>query len=101
MSNYLKKTPIEDEQTIADIAYEFQEAMVEVLAKKLVKAAIVHGIQTIGIAGGVSCSDRLREYLEVYAKAKLPEATCLRPMKKLYSTDNAAMIGVVGIIEKM
>lgn len=101
MSNYLKKNPELDEQKIADIAYEFQEAMVEVLAKKLVKAAKAYEAKTIGIAGGVSCNERLREYLLAYAQEKLPETTCIRPTKKIYSTDNAAMIGAVWIIEDM
>lgn len=98
MSNYLKKNPNSSEQDKADIAYEFQEAMIEVLAKKLVKAAKAYTAATIGIAGGVSCNERLREYLITYAQEKIPEAACIRPMKKIYSTDNAAMIGVAGII---
>jgi N6-L-threonylcarbamoyladenine synthase len=52
-----------DEELICDIAYEFQEAVIEVLVKKLVRAAIQYGAKTIGLAGGVSCNDRLREYL--------------------------------------
>jgi len=51
------------------------------------------------LAGGVSCNDRLREYLQSYAKEKMPEAVVLRPMKKVYSMDNAAMIGLAGILE--
>jgi tRNA A37 threonylcarbamoyltransferase TsaD len=51
------------------------------------------------LAGGVSCNDRLREYLQTYAKEKMPEVVCLRPTKKVYSTDNAAMIGLAGILE--
>ncbi len=38
-----------DEQTICDIAYAFQEAVVEVLANKLIKAAQQYSAQTIGI----------------------------------------------------
>jgi tRNA A37 threonylcarbamoyltransferase TsaD len=51
------------------------------------------------LAGGVSSNDRLREYLQKYAQEKLPETVCLKPMKKVYSMDNAAMIGVAGILE--
>jgi tRNA A37 threonylcarbamoyltransferase TsaD len=29
----------------------------------------------------------------------MPEAVVLRPTKKIYSTDNAAMIGLAGILE--
>jgi len=50
----------------------------------------------LGIAGGVSCNERLREYLneQLLAKQeKLPhDMVAIRPVKKVYSTDNAAMI---------
>ncbi|MCX6825200.1 MAG: tRNA (adenosine(37)-N6)-threonylcarbamoyltransferase complex transferase subunit TsaD [candidate division SR1 bacterium] len=92
------------EQLICDIAYEFQEAVVEVMAKKLVKAGIAFDAKTLGLAGGVSCNDRLREYLNEYGgrKERREEGRKrrkLRPMKKVYSTDNAAMIGVAGIVQ--
>lgn len=87
------------EQLICDIAYEFQEAVVEVMIKKLVRAGIAFDAKTLWLAGGVSCNDRLREYLQSYAKEKMPEAVVLRPMKKVYSMDNAAMIGLAGILE--
>ena len=105
-----------DEQLIADIAYEFQEAVVEVLGKKLVQAAYANDAKTIGIVGGVSANDRLFEYTAEYAQKRYSaqerivnnentviisetfdghSIQLLRPMKKVYSTDNAAMIGVV------
>ena len=87
------------EQLVCDIAYEFQEAVVEVMVKKLVRAGIAFEAKTLGLAWGVSCNDRLREYLQSYAKEKMPEVVVLRPMKKVYSMDNAAMIGLAGILE--
>ena len=87
------------EQLICDIAYEFQEAVVEVMVKKLVRAGIAFDAKTLWLAWGVSCNDRLREYLETYAKEKMPEAIVLKPVKKVYSMDNAAMIGLAGILE--
>jgi N6-L-threonylcarbamoyladenine synthase len=82
------------EQDIADIAYEFQEATVEILAKRLLKAAKEHHAQTIAVAGGVSANNRLIEYLEQNVATHF-----LAPAKKIYSTDNGAMIGVVGILK--
>jgi len=87
------------EELICDIAYEFQEAVVEVMVKKLVRAGIFFNAKTLWLAGGVSCNDRLREYLQSYAPQKMPETVCLRPMKKVYSMDNAAMIWLAGILE--
>jgi len=87
------------EQLICDIAYEFQEAVVEVMIKKLVRAWIAFDAKTLWLAGWVSCNDRLREYLQSYAKEKMPEAIVFRPVKKVYSMDNAAMIGLAWILE--
>lgn len=91
------------EDLIACIAYEFQEAVVEVLANKLIKAWLKYGAKTLGISGGVSANDRLFAYVEESLQAKklkdrnMVAEKVIRPTKKVYSTDNAAMIGVVGI----
>ncbi|MEI8091760.1 MAG: hypothetical protein WCG98_06160 [bacterium] len=39
------------EDLLCHIAYEFQEAVIEVLVKKLVRAAIAFNVKTIGLAG--------------------------------------------------
>lgn len=97
------------EELICDIAYEFQEAVVEVMVKKLVRAGIAFDAKTLWLAGGVSSNDRLREYLNKQLEMiddkleikwqQQKNMICLRPMKKVYSMDNAAMIGVAGILE--
>ncbi len=97
------------EELVCDIAYEFQEAVVEVMIKKLVRAGIAFGAKTLWLAGGVSCNDRLREYLNTQLEMideklemkwqQQKKMVCLRPMKKVYSMDNAAMIGLAGILE--
>jgi len=105
------------EGLICDIAYEFQEAVVEVMVKKLIRAGISFDAKTVAIAWGVSCNDRLREYLNnelqitnyklqiketkqnILESEKSAPMVCLKPVKKVYSTDNAAMIGLAGILE--
>ena len=110
-----------DTQLICDIAYEFQEAMVEVLGKKLIQAAHEHGAKTIGIVGGVSANDRLFEFTTEFARKRFSatdiekseantvvikntfpgyDIPVVRPMKKIYSMDNGAMIGVVGLMSE-
>lgn len=97
---------------ICDISYEFQEAVVEVLAKKLLQAAQQYQTPSIAIAGWVSSNDRLREYLNNLSlkhsnlptgQAGLPTGQAgiqiFKPTKKVYSTDNAAMIWVAGILK--
>lgn len=90
-----------NEQDICDIAYAFQEAVIEVLAKKTIRAAIEHQAKTIGIVWWVSANTRLREYANEHKNAKYPEAILTKPIKNLYSTDNAAMIAAAALVEKI
>ena len=88
------------EQLICDIAYDFQEAVVEVLAKKLVQAAEEYWARTVGLAGGVSANERISQVIRQLLDKKKLEISFLSPVKKLYSTDNGAMIGVAGLLAK-
>ncbi len=73
---------------IPDLAASFQEAIVEVLVKKTLKAAEKYKINEIVLAGGVASNTRLRElFLE-----KLDNKKLFYPDKEL-CMDNAAMIG--------
>lgn len=84
---------------ISNIAYEFQEAMVEILSKKLYRAASSFDAKTIAIVGGVSANKRLFEYLNQLCQESWFDWQILKPTKMVYSMDNAAMIGVAGIIQ--
>jgi len=75
----------------ADIAREFQEAIVEVLSEKLFSAAKRYGAKTVLIGGGVAANKRLREEVEKRAQ-KLGVRVIIPDFE--YCTDNAAMIGV-------
>lgn len=94
-----KENKIRDEQTICDIAYAFQEAIVEVLAKKCIRAAIQYNAKTIGIVGGVSANKRLREYTKQLQEKKIPNTILTKPAKIAYCTDNAAMIALPALLE--
>lgn len=94
-----KNIPLTD-QLKADIAYEFQEAVVETLSKKLLKATIAYEAKTIALVGWVSANDRLISYtIDLKNKKWLSSIPLLTPSKKLYCTDNAAMIGVVWLLK--
>ncbi|HEX8530814.1 MAG TPA: tRNA (adenosine(37)-N6)-threonylcarbamoyltransferase complex transferase subunit TsaD [Cytophagales bacterium] len=76
---------------LADICASVQHALVNILLKKLRKAAAETGIREIAIAGGVSANRGLREALhetgrELGWQVYIP--------KFEYCTDNAAMIAV-------
>jgi N6-L-threonylcarbamoyladenine synthase len=80
-------------QILYDIAYEFQEAVIDTLSIKLQQAAATYKAKTIWIVWWVSANDRLFEQANSIMDNKV-----LRPIKKVYSTDNGAMIGVVGLL---
>ena len=80
-----------DEQTRADIARAFEEAMVDTLAIKCRRAIRQTGLESLVIAGGVSANKRLRQVLEERLGAGAVHYAAPR-----YCTDNGAMIAYAG-----
>lgn len=76
------------ELNIPDIAASFQEAVVEVLVNKTLKASEQYDLDKIVLAGGVASNNRLRELFNL----KLNNKKIYYP-DKILCTDNAAMIG--------
>lgn len=93
-----KNIKIKD-KVLQDICFEFQESVVEVLTKKAVQAMKDFWIDNLRLTWWVSSNDRLYEYIRNFVDKKGIEGEILRPSQKIYSTDNAAMIGVVGILQ--
>ncbi|MGB4813014.1 MAG: tRNA (adenosine(37)-N6)-threonylcarbamoyltransferase complex transferase subunit TsaD [Methylophilaceae bacterium] len=82
-----------DEQTKADIAWEFQEAVTEVLTSKCMAALRETGLDHLIVSGGVGANAKLREKLNVATKRKL----CGVSYPRLeFCTDNGAMIAFAG-----
>lgn len=77
----------------ADLAASFQEAIVDVLVKKSIKALKHTGMKRLVIAGGVSANQVLRQRLE-HELAKI-KATVYYAEPAL-CTDNGAMIAFAG-----
>ena len=62
--NYLNAKKMKNEEIVVeDVCASFQEAVVEVLSKKAIKAAKEKGYNTITLAGGVACNSALRDKL--------------------------------------
>jgi N6-L-threonylcarbamoyladenine synthase len=78
---------------VYDLAAEFQEALVEVLAEKTFKAAHQFSVPNILVAGGVAANNRLREMMRL--KSKTSDIPLFFPSVKM-CTDNAAMIAGLG-----
>lgn len=79
------------EQTRADIARAFEEAMVDTLTIKCKRAIRQTGLESLVIAGGVSANRRLRKVLENQLGADSVHYAAPR-----YCTDNGAMIAYAG-----
>lgn len=83
-----------NEQTKADIAYAFQEAVVETLAIKCRRALEHCSLNRLVIAGGVSANTMLRVRLAQVMKKLHGEVYYPRPE---FCTDNGAMIAYAGL----
>jgi N6-L-threonylcarbamoyladenine synthase len=78
---------------VNDVAASFQEAVCDVLTRKAVDAAVVHGIGDLLIGGGVAANSRLRVLAEERAAAKGIRVRVPRPA---LCTDNGAMVAALG-----
>ncbi len=84
-----------EDQTMADIAMGFQEAVVETLAVKCRRALQATGYKTLVIAGGVSANKHLRTRLAQMAEKERSRVYYPRPE---FCTDNGAMIAYAGYL---
>lgn len=82
-----------DAQTQADIAYEFQESVTEILTAKCMAALRQTGLDNLVVSGGVGANTRLREKLNAATKRKLCKVSYPRLE---FCTDNGAMIAFAG-----
>jgi len=78
---------------VPDVCASFQEAVVDVLTAKTVRAATELGIGTVVIAGGVAANGRLRALAQERCATAGLELRVPRPG---LCTDNGAMIAAVG-----
>ncbi len=84
---------VEPEQTRADIARAFEEAVVDTLVIKCRRAVRQTGCPRLVLAGGVSANQRLRARVDRMMSAEGGESYYPRPV---FCTDNGAMIAFAG-----
>ena len=86
--------PVETDKQ--DIAREFEDAVVEVLASKTEKAVENVNAKTLIVAGGVISNKKLRDTFENFNQ-KYSELTVRIPLREM-TTDNSLMIAIAGFV---
>ena len=89
------KASDQSEQTRADIARGFEDAVVDTLAIKCERALDAAGCNTLVVAGGVGANKRLRAKLQAMAEKRGGRVAFPRPA---LCTDNGAMIAFAGAL---
>ena len=85
--------PAVDQQTKADIAFAFEDAVVQTFVIKCRRALQQTGMKTLIIAGGVSANLRLRAGLQGMVEKEQSQLFYAKPR---FCTDNGAMIAYAG-----
>ena len=79
------------------MCFETQQAIIDVLIYKTLKAAKDFNAKSIILGGGVTANEKLRKQFELNIKDQMPKVKILFPPKNL-CTDNALMVGIAGLI---
>jgi len=98
LQKWVQEEPDFVENHKEDIAASLEWTIVDILMKKLKKAVKQTGIKDVAVAGGVSANNGLRNAF--HDAARRYGWTIYIP-KFSYTTDNAAMIGIVGYYKFM
>jgi N6-L-threonylcarbamoyladenine synthase len=80
-------------ERLHNLAASFQEAVVDILVEKTIRAARGAGVAAVAVSGGVACNSRLRARIQERGK-DCGLAVFLPP--PVLCTDNAAMIALAG-----
>ncbi|GGD31111.1 tRNA (adenosine(37)-N6)-threonylcarbamoyltransferase complex transferase subunit TsaD [Flavobacterium orientale] len=89
----VKENPKFIEENLNDICASIQNAIIEIIMEKLKMAVTQTAIKQIAIGGGVSANSGIRKTIKE-AENKYGWKTYIPKFE--YTTDNAAMIGIVG-----
>lgn len=88
----LKKDPTWKKR-VPEYCFAYQQAIIDILVSKTLKAAKKFEAKTVMLSGGVSANRELRENLAKAVKENLTKVNFLVP-EHIYTTDNATMIAV-------
>ncbi len=92
---YLAKGKKFSQKQIKNLCASLEQAIIDVLVHKTIKAAEKYKVKTIILAGGVAANQKLRQQLAKAVKDKLKRVDFQMPAIN-FCTDNAAMTAVAG-----
>ena len=83
---------------IPEYCFAYQQAIIDVLTTKTIRAAKKYKVKTVMLSGGVSANETLRSSLMEAVFKSLNKVNFLVP-EKIYTTDNAAMIAAAAFFK--
>ncbi len=86
------------ELPVADLAASFQQAVIDILVKKTLRAARETGRREIGLSGGVSLNQALRQAFQTAGEQQGIRIHVATPE---FCTDNAAMIAFAALLRQL
>lgn len=93
----LEKIKIHDDEMVRNMAASFQQASIDVLISKTIKAAKKYKVKSVMLGGGVAANKELRKQLESAVK-DLDKVEFYQPDLSL-TTDNALMVALTAYFE--
>ncbi|MBR6284591.1 MAG: tRNA (adenosine(37)-N6)-threonylcarbamoyltransferase complex transferase subunit TsaD [Muribaculaceae bacterium] len=96
LRDQLRLNPRFIDENKAHLAASLQKTIVDILMDKFAKAVKLTGVKTIAIGGGVSANSAVRNAVADYARRH--RLTAFIP-KRVFTTDNAAMIAIAGMFK--
>ena len=89
-----------DKAYINEMCFEIQQAIIDVLIKKTLKAGMDYKVKTIILGGGVTANSELRKQFIENCRLKIKNCNLLIPPKDL-CTDNGLMVAIAGHFRAM
>jgi len=87
-----------NKELVANMCASFQQAAIEVLVGKTIKAAQAYRARSVILSGGVSANQALRQELRQQLKKLMPTTQLLLPELR-FTGDNAAMIALAAGVQ--
>jgi len=94
-----RKSKVKNKKYKQEMSAEVQQAIIDVLIKKTMKAVKDFKAKSLILGGGVSANKELRNQMQKKLAKELPEAKFFVPTPNL-STDNALMTAITGFYHK-